>query len=72
MANHLISDVTSTQQEIKFLKRKEAAARLRISLPTLDKYTASGQIPASRLPSGGIRYIESDIYAAMNKIKTRS
>lgn len=43
----------------QLLTRKQAASLLNISLPTLDKYTREGTIPAVRL--GGIIRFRRDV-----------
>lgn len=55
----------------QFLTRKEAAALLGVSLPTLDDWTKKGEIICYRTPSGsGKRYKYADIQNAPVKIKT--
>lgn len=53
----------------KLLTRKEVSKLLKFSLPTIDKYTANGKLPAQRIERQ-IRYKESEVMAAMTKIKT--
>lgn len=67
-----VNSSISPPKEEKYFTRKEVAKKLKISLPTLDKYTRSGKIPGYRLASGQIRYLEADIENALNKIKTRN
>jgi hypothetical protein len=51
--------------------RKEAAAFLKICLPTLDAYTKRGQIECHRTPSlSGKRYKITDLQNALVKVKT--
>jgi len=48
------------------LTRKEAAAILRISLPTLNKLTKKGKIPGHRVPgTNSVRYLASDVTASL-------
>ncbi|HEX2920925.1 MAG TPA: DNA-binding protein [Bacteroidales bacterium] len=54
---------------LKFSTRKETAARLRITLVSLDKYTAAGIIKGSRV-GRRILYSEDDINNAVKEIAT--
>ena len=56
----------SLQDEILHT-RKECAAKLRISLPTLGEYTKLGLIKSYRIGSR-IRYKQADIEKALNEI----
>lgn len=60
---------TSHKEPEKLLTRKEVSKLLKFSLPTIDKYTAHGKLPAQRIERQ-IRYKESEVMAAMTKIKT--
>lgn len=60
---------TSNKQPEKLLTRKEVSKLLRVTLPTLHKYTISGKIPAHRIERQ-IRYKENEVMAAMAKIQT--
>ena len=61
--------LTFTQKEAnpKYKTRREASTLLKISLPTLDDYTARGIISASRIGTR-ILYSEEDIIEAIKKI----
>lgn len=48
------------QSEIKYLTRKEAAKKLHITLPTLNKWTKSGNIKSYRI-EGRVLYREDEI-----------
>jgi len=55
----------------QLLTRKQAAALLGVSLPTLDDWTKKGEIVCYRTPSGsGKRYKYADIQNVPVKIKT--
>ncbi len=56
-----------TPQTEKYLTRKETAALLNVSLPTLNEYTKGGKIKGYRF---GVRvlYKQSEIEAALTKI----
>jgi excisionase family DNA binding protein len=60
---------TSHKEPEKLLTRKDVSKLLKFSLPTIDKYTANGKLPAQRIERQ-IRYKESEVMAAMTKIKT--
>lgn len=52
-----------------YLTRDEAAERLKISLPTLEKYTKAGILTKYSLgKTDTVRYIESEIEEAWNKV----
>ena len=52
------------------LSRKEAAAVLRISLPTLNELTKSGKISAFRIPNTNrLRYYSSEVNKCLTLIK---
>ncbi len=53
--------------EEKYLTRKEAAKKLKVSLPTLHDYTKRGIIKGFRFGSQ-VRYLESDIMAALTQM----
>ncbi|MEM9982370.1 MAG: helix-turn-helix domain-containing protein, partial [Bacteroidota bacterium] len=61
---------TSSKQEqaIEYLTRKQVAALLGISLPTLHKWTKQGTIQAYRL-GANIRYKQADVHAALENIR---
>lgn len=59
---------TSRKTE-KYLTRKEVAALIGISLPTLHKYTITGRIKAYRI-NRQVRYLESEVLAALAQIQT--
>jgi|SRR6185312_15214305 len=60
---------TSHNNPEKLLTRKEVSKLLKLSLPTLHKYTITGKIPAHRIERQ-IRYKENEVMAAMAKIQT--
>ncbi len=53
----------------KLLTRQQTAHFLGISLPTLHDWTMNGKITANRIGTR-VRYYESDVQAALHKIKT--
>lgn len=57
------------KQSERLMTRKEVSKLLKISLPTLHKYTITGKIPAQRIVRQ-VRYNESEVMAAMTRIKT--
>ena len=59
---------TSKKTE-KYLTRKEVAALISVSLPTLHKYTTTGRIKAYRI-NRQVRYKECEVLAALAQIKT--
>ena len=59
---------TSNNKE-KYLTRKEVSKLIRVSLPTLHKYTVTGKIKAYRI-NRQVRYKENEVMAAMAQIKT--
>lgn len=54
----------SPKAEEVFLTRKQTAARLGISLPTLHDYTTSGKLQSHRI-GGSVRYKLTEIEAAL-------
>jgi len=55
-------------EQIEYLTRKEVAALLHISLPTLNNYTKDGVLRASRI-SGRVLYKKEDVHAALTSVK---
>ena len=55
-------------KELKYLTRKEVAAKLRISLPTLNEYTKSGKLKGHRL-NGRVLYRDDEINEALNAVE---
>ncbi|WP_273215022.1 helix-turn-helix domain-containing protein [Runella zeae] len=53
----------------KLLTRNETARFLGISLPTLHDWTVNGKITANRIGTR-VRYYQTDVEAALHKIKT--
>lgn len=53
----------------KLLTRKETAATLRISLPTLDKWSTEGRLTAYRI-ARQVRYKEAEVLASIAKMQT--
>ena len=53
----------------KYLTRKEVAALIGVSLPTLHKYTITGRIKAYRI-NRQVRYKECEVMAALAQIQT--
>lgn len=58
--------LTAPQAE-KYLTRKETAALLNVSLPTLNEYTKGGKIKGYRF-GARVLYKQSEIEAALTKI----
>ncbi|GEO09490.1 helix-turn-helix domain-containing protein [Segetibacter aerophilus] len=54
----------------RFLTRKQAAAKLSISLPTLNEWTKTGKVIGYRVASR-VRYKEDELESSLSKIKTR-
>lgn len=63
---------TPTSTDRIFLKKREIASLLKLSLPTISKLTFTGVLVAYRTPSGQLRYIKDEVEAAIlsRKIKT--
>lgn len=57
-------------QEQFYLTRSEAAAKLRITLSTLDKYAKAGIIQSYRI-GGRIRFKSNEIEKALEAVKTQ-
>ena len=57
-------------EPIELLTAKQAAKFLKISLPTLNKYSKNGKIPSYRLGKS-IRYKSNDLVECLPQIKTR-
>ena len=55
-----------------FLRKKEIASLLKLSLPTISKLTFEGLLIAYRTPTGQLRYIKDEVESAIlsRKIKT--
>lgn len=53
----------------QYYTRREAAERLKISLPTLNKYTKTGKVNGYRI-GGKVMYRADDLMASLQKIKT--
>jgi excisionase family DNA binding protein len=56
------------KEEIKYLTRKEVAAKLRISLPTLNEYTKTGKLQGYRM-MGRLLYKADEIDAALTSVQ---
>jgi len=54
----------------ELLTRKQAAAFLGVTLPTLHKWTLSGRVKGRRIGSR-VRYYQSDLEKALQAIKTQ-
>lgn len=54
----------NNQEPVKYLTRKETAAKLRISLPTLADWTRTGILKSKRIGSR-ILYLSTDVEAAI-------
>jgi len=53
----------------QWLSSAEAAARLGISVRTLQRYTKQGRLASSRLPSGVSRFRRSDVEALLQPVE---
>lgn len=56
-------------EEVKYITRKEAAKKLRISLPTLNEYTKTGRVKGYRI-SGRVLYRSDEIESSLSAIET--
>ena len=65
----MIEAAVQPPQSRKLLTRRETANYLGVSLPTLHDWTISGKIVANRIGTR-VRYYQSDVEAALNKIKS--
>ncbi|RMI09395.1 helix-turn-helix domain-containing protein [Cellulomonas triticagri] len=54
-----------TEVDAEWLTKGEAAAVLRVSLRTLDRYSTNGSLRPSRTPGGHPRYRRRDIEALL-------
>ena len=54
------ADEMLTKQEPVCMTRKEVAEHLRVSVRTVDRMIASGQLPVRRV-LGGVRFLRSDV-----------
>ncbi len=64
-----IKGINPQKAEVEYLSRKQAAALLQISLPTLSKWTLEGLLTGYRI-SSRIRYKRSEVEESLNSIKT--
>ncbi len=62
--------IQQTKSQQTYMSRKEAAAALRVSLPTLNTWTFQGKVKASRI-GRKILYKPEDIDAAMQEVKIK-
>ena len=60
------------QVEERLLPPREAAKRLGVSVKTLWKWQRKGLIKAVRLPTGKLRYPESEVERIIREGKTRN
>lgn len=63
--------LANNHEPVKYLTRKETAAKLRISLPTLADWTRTGILKSKRIGSR-ILYLSTDIEEAINRKRTYS
>jgi len=64
-----ISPGTSAHPSDQIRTRTETAKILHVTLATLNEYTKTGKIVANRI-GNRVLYRDSDIHAALNKVKT--
>jgi len=67
--NEVLESKLKTEAPKKYLTKKETAALLRMSLPTIQRLTASGKIKGSRI-GRRILYSADEIQEAMKRIET--
>jgi excisionase family DNA binding protein len=56
--------------EVKLLSRKETAARLHVTLPTLNQWVKDGRVKAHRV-GRKVLFKSAEVDAALNVIKTK-
>jgi excisionase family DNA binding protein len=60
---------TPKNHEVAYITRKEAAALLHVSLPTLHEYTKTGKLKSLRI-HGRVLYSREDIDSALTSVET--
>jgi len=60
--------IPKKQPDTYYLSRAEAAAKLRITLSTLDKYSKAGIVQSYRV-GGRIRYKSNEIEKSLSEVK---
>ena len=63
------ADEMLTKQEPVCLTRKEVAESLRVSVRTVDRMIASGQLPVRRV-LGGVRFLRSDLEDYLSGVRS--
>lgn len=67
----VLQAITPAKEEpVKYLTRLEACSALKLSLPTLSRYTSLGLLPAKRI-GNRILYLQDDINNALHTIPTK-
>jgi len=66
---NLPSSKSIGEESTKLLSKKEAAAYLTISLPTLTKLIKSGNVKALKIGKSRYRFRKSDLQNSLNKTK---
>ncbi len=69
LTKHLSPTKPENRFSTNYLSRKETATILRISLPTLSKWTYEGKIKAYRIGTR-IRYKPDEVHNALEKVST--
>ena len=63
-----LENIVPLKQETEYLTRKEAASQLRITLPTLNKYTKGGNLKGYKI-NGRVLYRKEDIQSALTSVE---
>ncbi len=64
-----LKELNPPKEEVEYLSRKQAAAMLQVSLPTLAKWTKEGILAGCRI-SSRIRYKKSEIEKSLIHIQS--
>lgn len=66
IVNAAISKALEQKDNVQILSRQELCSRLKISLPTLDKWTAEGIIKGKIILGGRVRYKWTEVLESIN------
>lgn len=64
-----VSDRLKTEPEPEYLTRHETARKLKVTLPTLHKYTLTGVVKGYRI-SGRVLYKSNEVESSLHAMKT--
>ena len=63
-----LENFTPQNEKVEYLTRKDVAAKLHISLPTLNEYSKTGKLKAYRI-NGRVLYRNDEIDAALTSVE---